>query len=64
MPTVSRLSWIIAFLLEGIRTSSQGKEVLLRTATPAKCNDGGDYRAAGTSEATCVLRPNKLEKLR
>jgi hypothetical protein len=64
MPTVSRLSWIIAFLLEGIRISPQGKEVSLRTATPAKCNDGGDYQGAGTSEVTYVLRANKLEKHR
>lgn len=38
----------IAFLLEGIRSSPQGKEILVRSATPDKCNDGGDYEASGT----------------
>jgi hypothetical protein len=51
----------IAFLLEGIRTSPQGKEILIRTATPAKCSDGGDYEASGTY-STAYKFPSLLPK--
>ena len=51
----------IAFLLEGIRTSAQGKEILIRTATPNKCSDGGDYEAEGTY-STAYKFPSLLPK--
>jgi hypothetical protein len=54
----------IAFLLEGIRNSPQGKEILVRTATPSKCTDGGDYEAFGTSRTSYVFRQGKLEQIR
>jgi hypothetical protein len=54
----------LAFLLEGIRNSSQGKEILLRTATPTECNDGGDYQAAGTSEIVYFFRDRMLKEKR
>ena len=34
----------IAYLLWGIRNSPGGKQILVRTATPAKCEAGGDAK--------------------
>jgi hypothetical protein len=59
--TVSLPQERIAFLLEGLRTSAQGKEILVRTATPAKCNDGGDYEASGIY-STAYKFPSLLPK--
>jgi hypothetical protein len=50
----------IAYLLDGIRDSSEGKEVLVRTATPAKCEAGGDPKADGTADVAYILRGGRL----
>ncbi len=51
----------IAFLLEGIRQTSSGKEIVGWSATPTKCNDGGNYHGLGTRETSYVLREGKLQ---
>lgn len=53
----------IAFLLEGLRSSPRGKEkeIVVRSATPAKCNDGGNYDGSGTRQTAYVLRDGKLQ---
>jgi hypothetical protein len=50
----------IAFLLEGIRKSPNGKQFLVRTATRAKCDDGGDFQASGTYSEVYLLHAGKL----
>jgi hypothetical protein len=50
----------IAYLLDGIRDSSEGKEILVRTATPAKCEAGGDPGAEGTADAAYILQGGHL----
>ncbi len=53
----------IAFLLEGLRSSPRGneKEIVVRSATPAKCDDGGNYDGSGTRQTAYVLRDGKLQ---
>lgn len=50
----------IAYLLDGIRDSSSGKEILVRTATPAKCEAGGGPEKAGTAEVAYILQGGRL----
>jgi hypothetical protein len=50
----------ISYLLDGIRDSSEGKEVLVRTATPAKCKAGGDPAEAGWEDEAYILRGGHL----
>ena len=51
----------IAYLLSGIRDSPDGKEILVRTASPAKCESGGDPDATGTAETAYVLQGGRLQ---
>ncbi|MGA2576738.1 MAG: hypothetical protein ABSH24_12020 [Bryobacteraceae bacterium] len=50
----------IAYLLDGIRDSSEGKEILVRTATPAKCAAGGDPEERGTADVPYMFRGDRL----
>jgi hypothetical protein len=50
----------ISYLLDGIRDSSEGKEVLVRTASPAKCKAGGDPAEAGWVDVAYILRGGRL----
>jgi len=50
----------IAYLLDGIRNSSQGKEILVRTATPVKCEAGGDPEADVTADVAYILQGGRL----
>jgi len=53
-------SQAIAYLLDGVRDSSSGKEILVRTATPAKCEAGGDPKAEGTADVAYIVRGSRL----
>ena len=60
MTQTSLPSQSIAFLLDGIRDSSERKEILVRTASPAKCGAGGDPEAEGTMDLAYMLRGGRL----
>lgn len=60
MTQTSLPSQSIAYLLDGIRDSSAGKEILVRTATPTKCKAGGDPQDAGTADLAYILRDGRL----
>ena len=51
----------IAYLLSGIQDSSEGKEILVRTATRAKCEAGGDPEGSGTAEMVYILHGDRLQ---
>jgi hypothetical protein len=50
----------IAYLLAGTRDFSEGKEILVRTATRAKCEAGGE-EASGTTEMAYILHGDRLQ---
>jgi len=54
----------IAFLISGIRDSREGKRVVIQTATPTKCEEGGNPEGSGTSEVEYVFRQGRLELVR
>ncbi len=51
----------IAYLLWGIRNSPGGKQILVRTATPAKCEAGGDPKGPGTAQAAYAFHGDRLQ---
>lgn len=51
----------IAYLLSDIKDSSEGKEIIVRTATRAECEAGGDPEASGTAEMAYILHGDRLE---
>jgi len=50
----------IAYLLDGIRDSSSGKEILVRKATPGKCEAGGDPEGADTADVAFILQGDRV----
>jgi hypothetical protein len=50
----------IAYLLDGIRDSAEGKQILVRTVTPAACAAGGDPKESGSIDEAYVLRGGRL----
>jgi hypothetical protein len=50
----------IAYLLDGIRESSEGREILVRTATPAKCEAGGIPEESTAADLAFILRRGRL----
>jgi hypothetical protein len=64
----------IAYLLSGIRDSPNGREILVRTATPAKCATGfynspiaspdNKPTSAGTAETPYILHGDRLQPVR
>ena len=51
----------IAYLLGGVRDSPDGKEILVRTVTPAKCQAGGDPEPSESAETAYILRGGRLQ---
>jgi hypothetical protein len=52
----------IAYALEGVRESSRGKEILVRTASPAACQAGGILQPKATmGTASYTLRGDRLQ---
>jgi hypothetical protein len=51
----------IAYLISGIKRSAEGKEILVRTATLARCKAGGDPEGPGTAEIAYILRGDRLQ---
>jgi hypothetical protein len=50
----------VAYLLLGVRDSRDGKEVLVRTATPAKCEAGGIPEGSEIFETAYILNRDRL----
>ena len=50
----------VAYLLLGIRNSPRGKEILVRTATPAKCEAGGIPEGSQIAETAYILDRDRL----
>jgi hypothetical protein len=51
----------IAYLLDGVRDSPNGKEILVRTATPAACQAEGIPEPPGAPDTAYIVRGDQLQ---